>query len=373
MGHPYGYNAPERVSSSPTKSLNSRVEEDPYPSQNTGGMSIVRRQGLVGWWLNLTAPIWPSQPISIGERERLRKAELTSFSLLASFAFLIALVSNSLADPTTAQAVGLLAILLIIAAFLNRTGHTRIAAYFVPFSMLLILILAVVSAPAGLQLVGFPIYDLCVIPIILSSLTGDRQAPWLFSVFSIAFVVLTFTLERHAVITVAPGVKFDPIGYEESIFGFYGLINRHIALIFFAALFGWMGARSVDNAIARADRAEEVARLQLLILEQKQQLEAGIQAIQQVQVRVANGDYKARVPLPDDHILWQVAFSLNTMIQRLERAAGAESLFLRTKEDVDRLVQEIRRARGGQWPNWPQPSGGLLDPLIREVSSPGAY
>jgi hypothetical protein len=41
MGHQYGYNAPERVSSSPTKSLNSRMEEDPYPSQNTGGMSMI--------------------------------------------------------------------------------------------------------------------------------------------------------------------------------------------------------------------------------------------------------------------------------------------------------------------------------------------
>lgn len=372
MSHQYGYNAQERMQTSTAASLNPRGEGS-SPSQNTGDVSIGQRHGLLGWWLDLTAPSWPNQPVSIAERERLRKAELTSYSLLASFAFLIALVSNSLVDSTTARAVGLLAILLIIAAFLNRTGRTRLAAYFVPSSMMLILILAVVSAPAGLQLVGFPIYDLCVIPVVLSSLTADRQAPWLFSLVAIVFVILTFTFESHEIIEVAPGVRFDAIGYEQAIFGYWGLVNRHVALIFFAALFGWMGAKSVDTAIARADRAEEVAKLQLQLLEQKQQLEAGIQAIQQVQVRVANGDYGARVALPDEHKLWQVAFILNNMIQRLERASAAEQVIQRTKVDVDLLVQEIQRARTNQPPNWPPTSGGLLDPLIKEVARPTGF
>ncbi|HEY7414413.1 MAG TPA: hypothetical protein VH593_04415, partial [Ktedonobacteraceae bacterium] len=65
--------------------------------QNSRNDSITRRAGLVGWWLNLTAPRWPDHAIPVKERERLRKAELTSLSILAIFAFLIALVSNSLA------------------------------------------------------------------------------------------------------------------------------------------------------------------------------------------------------------------------------------------------------------------------------------
>jgi len=68
--------------------------------------------------------------------------------------------------------------------------------------------------------------------------------------------------------------------------------------------------------------------------------EEGIHAIQQTQVRVANGDYQARAPLAEENVLWQVAFSLNTMILRLERAAGAEQ---RTQAEVERLVQEIQR------------------------------
>ena len=368
MSYQYDYSQAQERQPTSTRSKPVNSGNEP-PAQDAASMGIVRRNGLVGWWLKMTAPAWPSTPVTIEERERLRKAELTSFSLLAAFAFIVALVSNSLADLTTAQAVGLLTILLVIAAILNRTNRTRIAAYFVPSAMLLILVLAIVQSPDGLRLIGLPIYDLCVIPVVLVSLTGDRQAPWLFAFLSIAFILLTFTLEHHEVLALGHGVTFDGIGYETNIFGFWGMVNRHVALIFFAALFGWMGAISVDHAIARADRAEEVARLQLIILQQKEQLEQGIQAIQQTQVRVANGDYKARAPLAEDHMLWQIAHSLNTMIQRLERAAKAEETIQRTKEDVIRLAHEVRQAKAGQRPHWPQPSGGLLDPLIKEVAS----
>src|SRR5690242_5694243 len=123
----------------PQRGVLPRSEQIPLPTQNAAAHSIIRRAGLVGWWLNLTAPSWPDRSLPIQERERLRKAELTSFSILAIFAFLIALVSNSLADLTTAQAVGLMAIILLVAAILNRTGRTRAAAYLIPSGMILLL------------------------------------------------------------------------------------------------------------------------------------------------------------------------------------------------------------------------------------------
>jgi hypothetical protein len=360
----------ERVSSAPLMPLQGGREKEAslsFDPRSSGG--IVRRQGVAGWWLNLTAPPWPDHPIPIAERERLRKAELTSFSILAIFAFLIALVSNSLVNPATAQAVGLMAIFLIIAAFLNRTGRTHAAAYLVP-SVLMLLLAAVIVQEQGLALIGLPIYDLFVIPIVLVSLTGNRNAPWIFAAIGIAFVVGSFLLEPHILVSVQRGAPptFDEVGAELTVYGIWGMINRHVALLFFAALFGWMGARSVDNAIARADRAEEIARLEHAIAEQTRQLEEGIKAIQQTHVKVANGDFSARAPLAQDHILWQIAFSLNNMIQRLQRSAEAEHMLRRTKAEVDRLLEEIQRAKAGHRPLWPVPSGTPLDPLIAEIA-----
>lgn len=352
----------------PQRATSLRRSYGSLPVQGTTAQSLVRRAGLVGWWLNLTAPRWPDHAIPIEERERLRKAELTSFSILAIFAFLIALVSNSLADVTTAQAVVIMAIILLVAAILNRTGRTRSAAYLVPSGMLLLLIATVIEAPGGVKLIGLPIYDLLVIPIFVVSLIGDRSAPWVFATISIAFVVGSYVLEPHEIIHLSTGFSFDGIGYEQAIFGIWGMINRHVALLFFAALFGWLGARSVDNAIARADRAEELARLEHAFAEQSLQLEQGIRAIQQTHIQVANGDYNARAPLAEDHILWQISNALNTLILRLHRSVQAEHMLRRTELEVTRLKEEIQRAKTGQIPIWPQPSGTPLDPIIVEFS-----
>jgi hypothetical protein len=361
----------ERAPSTPARPMRTNKEGNDSLSFQTSSVSIASRQGLVGWWLGLTAPPWPTYPIPVAERERLRKAELTSFSILAIFAFIIALVSNSLADPTTAQAVGLMAVFLLIAAILNRTGRTRAAAYLIPSVMLLILAASVIQAPGGLKLIGLPIYDLFVIPVVLVSLTGNRNAPWVFAIIAIAFVVGSYLLEQPEVIKLSNGTSFNGIAYEQSIFGVWGMINRHVALLFFAALFGWMGARSVDNAIARADRAEEIARLEHAIVEQTRQLEQGIREIQQTHVKVAQGDFNARAPLGQDHILWQIAYSLNNMIQRLQRSWEAERMLQRTKAEIDRLTLEVQRAKAGQRPLWPPPSGTPLDPLIIEIAGTG--
>lgn len=338
-----------------------------FSEENPGNQGFIKRTGLLGWWLNLTAPRWPLQMITIAERERLRKAELTSLSFLVLFAFLVTLLSNSLADPGTAQAVAVMAVVLLIAAFLNRKGFTRVAAYLTPGALMLLIAAAVLQSPGGLRLVAIPAWDLFAIPVFLVSLTVSARAPWFLAFAAIAFIVADFFLQPHATIMVN-GAPFDELAYEAKIFTAWGLINRDVALVFFAAFFSWLGASSVDKAIARADRAEEMARLEHAYAEQSMQLEQGIRAIQQTHVQVANGDYNARAPLAEDHILWQIANALNNLISRLSRSAQAEHVLRRTESEVTRLMEEIQRAKNGQVPIWPQPSGTPLDPIISEFS-----
>jgi hypothetical protein len=337
-------------------------------SENNGILAGFRpRTGILGWWLNLTAPRWPTHAIPIDERERLRKAELTSLSILAIFACLIGLVSNSLADPATAEAVGINAVVLVIAAILNRNGRTRASAYLVPGVLMLALVVSLLQG-GGVGLIDLPIYDLLAIPIVLVALIGNRNAPWVFAAIAIAFVVGSFPLEPHVPFQLAGGKTFDGVQYELNIFGEWGMVNRHVILLFFAALFGWMGARSVDNAIIRADRAEEVARLEHAFADQKRQLEIGIQQILDTHVKIANGDYRARAPLERDNVLWQIGYSLNNLVSRLQRAGNAEHQLQRAEDEVQRLMQAIQRAKSGQAPLWPSPSGTLLDPIIAEIT-----
>src|SRR5690348_4064547 len=90
---------------------------------------LSKRSGLAGWWLDLTAPPRPSGSVSLAERERIRKAELSSYSILAVFILLLILVSDALTQPSARLAIIAMAIGLCIAALLNHFGWTRTAAY----------------------------------------------------------------------------------------------------------------------------------------------------------------------------------------------------------------------------------------------------
>jgi hypothetical protein len=326
----------------------------------------------MAWWLDLTAPPLPNRIVPVAERERLRKAELTSYSILAVFLFLIALTSNSLSDPTTAEAVIIMAIGLMIAAFLNRIGRTRTAAYLIP-SLLMLLLAAVVAAGPGLDLIALPVYDLFVLPVFLVSLIGDRRSPWIFGALAVLFIVVDFTFQPHFVYPLGNGangkpILFDGVQFEIDNFSAWGTINRHIALNVFAAFFGWLGARSVDNAIARADRAEELAALEHAVAEQRRQLEVGAQQILETHVRVANGDFAARAPVVQDNILWQVAASLNNLLARLQKSAQSDHQLRRTEDELRRLAGAIDDAQAGRRPIWPAPTGTAADLIIERIT-----
>ena len=333
----------------------------------SGGRRRLRRTGLMGWWIDLTAPPLSEGSLRLDQREQLRKAELTSYSILGVFAFLVALVSNSLASVATAQAVATMAVFLCIAAILNRLGRVRIAAYLVPSALLLLIALSVVAAP-GLSPIGLPIFDLFVIPIILVSFIGNRQAAWFYALIAIAFIAADYSLQPHAFALVPGGNRFDELAYEQSTYGWWGMVNRHIALCFFAALFGWLGARSVDDAIRRADRAEELAELERRELENKRQIEVAAQQLLEVHTRVANGDFNARATLDRGNVLWSVAQSLNNLLQRLQRQGQAEYQLRRTEEEAQRLATALDEVNAGRYPLWPARANTVVDILLDRIA-----
>ncbi len=340
--------------------------------------NIGSRRGIVGWWLNLTAPPVPKLLASVDARERLRKAELTSFSILAVFFFLLALVVNTLADAATAQAVVIMAVGLVIAAVCNRlgVGNMRFAAYFVPSLVFVVIVLAIVGARGGLDLVLIPAYDLFAIPIFISSLTGNQRIPWLFGFAAVAVILLDFFTAPHTLYTVQSQTignadAFDSIRYLLSRVGPVGAVNRHIALTIFAALFSWLGARSVDGAIRRADRAEEFAEYERRELESKRQIEVAAQHLLEVHTRVANGDFNSRVALDRGNVLWSVGQSLNNLLQRLQRQGQAEYQLRRTEEEAQRLAVALDEVNSGRYPLWPARANTVIDLLRERVAARG--
>jgi hypothetical protein len=151
--------------------------------------------------------------------------------------------------------------------------------------------------------------------------------------------------------------------------GAFHFMARPIALELIVAFAAWLWARSVEQAIARADRAEEIAAMEHVLAEQKRQLDRGIQDLLDTHVRVANGDFSARAHTSQDNVLWQIAVSLNNLLARLAKFAQVDQRLQQTEREIDRLALALENGRVGRGVIWPAPTGTRVDRLLGVVAA----
>lgn len=137
------------------------------------------------------------------------------------------------------------------------------------------------------------------------------------------------------------------------------VISRAASVEVSISVIAFLLVQIMRQAIARADRAEEIGKLQKALLkqehavaEQKRALDASIQQIIETQRRVANGDLDARVPLTPENVLWEVAGPLNNLLNRMRRGIQAEQELaqvlprLNHAAEVEQfLVNEVQEVR----------------------------
>ena len=160
------------------------------------------------------------------------------------------------------------------------------------------------------------------------------------------------------------------------------LLVRPIALELILAVVAYLWVRSMDFALRRADRAEEIAGLQKRELARILALQEGVRQLLDTHVAVANGNFTARVPVLRDQMLWQVGVSLNLLIRRLQSFVEqlprgeqqnhqyADWLAWRTSQEAELLANALRQAQRGEQPNWPEPSGTPLDSVVELLQNP---
>jgi len=238
-------------------------------------------------------------------------------------------------------------------------------------AVLLILIInaavmaSLIGQTGGLTVDSLPAFDLLVISVVVGASLLPGLAAFLVAALNVAAIVLAFFLLPHA-----PDLTHeltDPDVLGGGTLAIVALLSRPIALQIIIAVVAFLWVRGADQAIRRADRAEEIAALEHTLADQKRQLDIGIQQILQTHVRAANGDYTARAPLGQDNILWQIASSLNNLLSRLQRSGQAEHQLRRTDEEIRRLAAAIDDAQSGRKPIWPAPTGTAADLILERI------
>ncbi|HKB46492.1 MAG TPA: hypothetical protein VKC57_02275, partial [Ktedonobacterales bacterium] len=298
--------------------------------------------------------------------ERARRSRLASWIILGLFVADAALLPLGIGDTGSEAAVLILALGLVSATVLNHAGQVGFAGALIALLITAGAIGAVVSYPAGLTLDALPAFDLMAVSVLVAASLLPRRAAFIVAAINIALITTDFVTQPHA--ADLKHELADATLYPSPTVATIALLARPIALQIILSVVAYLWVRGTDDAIRRADRAEEIAALEHKIAEQKRQLDYGVQQILQTHIRAANGDFGARAPLGQDNALWQISSSLNNLLARLQRAGNAEYRLQRTEEELQRLAAALQDAQSGRRPIWPAPSGTSVDPIIEIIT-----
>jgi hypothetical protein len=276
--------------------------------------------------------------LGIAVREEARRKQVVSAILLVIVLFqLVDFPGAIMMHSFMAIGTVLLGLVLCgVAMLFNQIGRVGLV------SILLILVvdlgcgLMLLTSPMGLDASDLPVFDV----LIVSELIAVSLLPAV-SVFPVALSNILFILAVLALMPRTPALNMM-LASDMA----YNTIIQPVSLQIVVAVVSYIWVRSALRAIARADRAEEIAQLQrreaeLLRLEAERtrQLDMGSEHLLQVLVRAANGDRTARANLPPDNLLWRVGNGLNLLLTRLRRAGQTEYEMQQLREANAQLTQ----------------------------------
>jgi hypothetical protein len=335
------------------KDLSTRSLKQAGPEKNAQVPSYLvtrtnRENILWRFWYDLTAPPEPKGDASVQDIEIFRRGRTGSQIILALY-FLLIIAIPARFVGTNIYLIPIIigsACALLVATILNRLRLITLAGVIVVLTFMAFPILNIVTTPGGLSMLALPLYGLLVLPLLCAV---SFLPPWwifvvaltniLFTLFSLTY--LPRTAELSAILAIA----------------FAGIVTPIILSQVLISIVAFVWVRSSTHALLRADRAEELARLEHDLAlqseeaaQQKQRLEGSIQKIVETHMRVANGDFNARVPLTEENVLWQISGPLNNLLARTQRwrqeaseLQQAKFALQRSREETETLKRYLDR------------------------------
>lgn len=241
----------------------------------------------------------------------------------------------------------------VLALVANKSGNTIVAGIIITIAFEGALGFVIFST-TPFDIINLRLFDLFIVGELLTVSLLPSVTVFLVGALNSLFIFISLTVQSHTAL-LASVLKTQ----------FSNALIVPVALQFIVAGVAFLWLQSSSRAIARADRAEMIALLEHTIAEQKQELEVGIERILQTHMAIANGELQARAPLTHDNVLWQVANSLNMLLQRYQRALAIEKEYENLSRANASLIGTIQQANRIRKPlNHLPTTGTTLDPLI---------
>lgn len=311
-------------------------------------------------------PMTPQQALAISERQRRsRLVRLVSLGLLIGTGLLIPTALIPTPDVVTLVAVLLAFVGAGAGYLLNRARFTNAAGYAVLGGLMIAIgweIIAQSLRQGGLDLNDLRVYDLFVLPIVLSTVLVTRRGPVILAAISIVYTIISLLLLHRS-----PTLQQYWDGtYPYALGSSYDVVIVPVVLQALAATAAWLGADSVRRALLQAYRVNELAVAKAQIEEQQRRLQRGIAHIQQVHAAVAHGQWDARAQVEVAELI-PVAVSLNLLLDRISRLTRDQEQRQRVDRAAHELAQALRRLRAGEPYTPPGFTGTPLDEVLMEL------
>jgi hypothetical protein len=288
-------------------------------------------------WLRFSGPNIQSFSDSIADQELLRRSRIISALLTLIIITFILMCPTAIAVPMYWTPLSCFILLSSIAIIFNRKRQVTMSGLLFIFSIDASLIVLMLTLPNGIRNSNIPDFDLYIIPILIGGVVLPRNLIPFLAILHIGIISALFTLLPHdPLLTKEIMVNQDGLAYSELCDAF--LIQIVCAMI------AWLAAWSVDGALLRANRAEELAEAHrclneqtLRIVEQKRRLDYGIEVLREAQARFANGDYRAHANLQDNELI-PLAISFNLMVERLNHVTQIAQEYTRLNKSLEQLL-----------------------------------
>src|SRR5216684_1911764 len=319
-------------------------------------------QRMIHAWLRVSGPDARRFRATIEDQELLRRSRVLSalFSLIIVAVVLTA--PTAIPVPTYWIPIGAFLVLGLVALVFNRMAYIAASGIFYILAIDATLTILMVTLPSGIRNSNIPDFDLFIIPTLIGGGVLPRR-----------FVPFLAILHMCIIITLFTQLPHDRLLTQEIAINQKGFVYAELSDAFLIQVVGatiaWLSAWSVDRALLRASRAEEVAEARKrlneqaqLIVEQKQRLDHGISILKEAQASFANGDYTARAKLQDNE-LTPLAFSFNLLAERLYRITQIAQEYTRLEQALQQLF-DIQNTLSYGGPLRPfSPTGTVVDHL----------
>jgi hypothetical protein len=316
--------------------------QTPPPKRALRGSELPQK---VNWWLRLTSSGWNKPQETIEQRERTRRSALLSWILLGIFIALFVFIPAGFTYPPAMISVITAAIMLLVVVWLNRRGKVTTAGIVLVAITCLSTFGVLFASPDGaIHLYFLPAYDFLAVPVILGASILPRISAFIIAAINIVAIYLDLLLQPAA----------SDLSAAIHTYSLAAVTARPVVLLVITAVIAYLWVRSMDQAVQRADRAEELRALEQYLNQMETEhtapAEEFVQEIMNAISALANGQ-EGLLLLPPDHPWQQQATFINTQLKQFHKLkqshrGNSDQLVFATET----LLHLLQRIQNGQSP-----------------------